>query len=99
MAAAIYTEGAEVVVHDPRAMGNARESFPHLAYAESPQDAVAGADAVLLLTEWRDYLDIDPASIAEAMRQRVVVDARNALDVVSWRYAGFTYRGLGRPSA
>ena len=99
VAAAIYTEGAEVVVHDPRAMGNARESYPHLAYAESPQDAVAGADAVLLLTEWRDFLDIDPASIAGAMRQRVVIDARNALDLAAWRDAGFTYRGLGRPGA
>lgn len=99
VAAAIYTEGGEVVVHDPRAMDNARESFPHLAYADSPQEAVAGADVVLLLTEWRDYLDIDPHTIAAAMRDRVVVDARNALDLSLWRAAGFTYRGLGRPGA
>lgn len=99
VAAAIYTEGAEVVVHDPRAMDNARESFPHLAYAPSPVDAVAGADALLLLTEWRDYLDIDPQVIGAAMRTRVVVDARNALDPSAWRSAGFTYRGLGRPGA
>lgn len=99
VAAAIYTEGGEVVVHDPRAMDNARDSFPHLAYADSPQDAVAGADALLLLTEWRDYLDIDPHSIGPAMRNRVVVDARNALDLATWRAAGFTYRGLGRPGA
>ncbi len=99
VAAAIYTEGAEVVVHDPRAMVNARDSFPHLAYAQSPQEALAGADALLLLTEWRDYLDIDPNSVAATMRNRVVVDARNALDPATWRDAGFTYRGLGRPGA
>jgi len=99
VAAAIYTEGGEVVVHDPRAMDNARYSFPHLAYADSPQDAVAGADVLLLLTEWRDYLDINPHSIAPSMRNRVVVDARNALDLATWRAAGFTYRGLGRPGA
>jgi len=99
VAAAIYTEGGEVVVHDPRAMDNARYSFPHLAYADSPQDAVAGADVLLLLTEWRDYLDIDPHNIAPSMRNRVVVDARNALDLATWRAAGFTYRGLGRPGA
>ncbi len=99
VAAAIYTEGGEVVVHDPRAMDNARYSFPHLAYADSPQDAVAGADVLLLLTEWRDYLDIDPHGIAPSMRNRVVVDARNALDLATWRAAGFTYRGLGRPGA
>jgi UDPglucose 6-dehydrogenase len=99
VAAAIYTEGAEVIVHDPRAMDNARETFPHLVYAKSPQEAADGADVLLLLTEWRDYLEMDPNSIAARMRNPVVVDARNALDVGVWRQAGFTYRGLGRPGA
>jgi UDPglucose 6-dehydrogenase len=99
VAAAIYTEGAEVIVHDPRAMDNARESFPHLRYADSPEEAVGDADAVLLLTEWRDYLDLDPELIRPLMRQPVVVDARNALDLGRWRAAGFSYRGLGRPGA
>lgn len=99
VAAAVYTEGAEVIVHDPRAMDNARESFPHLVYANSPEQAADGADVLLLLTEWRDYLDLEPQVIAARMRNAVVVDARNALDVDSWRQAGFTYRGLGRPGA
>lgn len=99
VAAAVYTEGAEVIVHDPRAMDNARESFPHLVYANSPEQAADGADVLLLLTEWRDYLDLEPQAIAARMRNAVVVDARNALDVDSWRQAGFTYRGLGRPGA
>lgn len=99
VAAAIYTEGAEVVVHDPQAIPNAQESYPHLAYANSAEDAARGADVVLLLTEWNDYLELDPQKIAEIVRSRAIVDARNALDPAKWREAGFTYRGLGRPLA
>ena len=99
VAAAIHTTGGEVVVHDPRALDNARALFPHLEYADSPIAAAAGADALLLLTEWRDYLDVDPATIASQARGRHVIDARNALDPVLWRAAGWTYRGLGRPLA
>ena len=99
VAAAIHTTGGEVVVHDPRALDNARALFPHLEYADSPIAAAAGADALLLLTEWRDYLDVDPATIAAQARGRHVIDARNALDPVLWRAAGWTYRGLGRPLA
>jgi UDPglucose 6-dehydrogenase len=99
VAAAIYTEGAEVVVHDPQAMPNARQSFPHLDYAESALEAAGGADVVLLLTEWDDYLTIDPKTVAGRVRSPSLVDARNALDPADWRNAGFTYRGLGRPLA
>jgi UDPglucose 6-dehydrogenase len=99
VAAAIYTEGADVVVHDPQAMPNARQSFSHLAYADSALDAATGADVVLLLTEWDDYLAIDPQSVAGIVRSAALVDARNALDPADWRAAGFTYRGLGRPLA
>jgi UDPglucose 6-dehydrogenase len=99
VAAALHTEGADVVVHDPRAMDNARDLFPHLAYADSALDAAAGADVLLLLTEWRDYIDIDPTDVGVLATERHVVDARNALDPARWRAAGWTYRGLGRPSA
>ncbi len=99
VAAALHTEGADVTVHDPRAMDNARELFPHLAYADTALDAARGADVLLLLTEWRDYVDIDPGAVGEVVTDRHVIDARNALDPARWRAAGWTYRGLGRPSA
>jgi UDPglucose 6-dehydrogenase len=99
VAAALHTEGADVIVHDPRAMDNARELFSHLVYADTALDAARDADVLLLLTEWRDYVDIDPAAVAEVVTERHVIDARNALDPVRWRAAGWTYRGLGRPSA
>lgn len=89
--------GAKVVVHDPRAMANARRLYPDLQYAESPLDAARGADIVLLLTEWRDYTDLDPREAAAVVRRPFLIDARSAVDDAHWRAAGWMYRALGRP--
>ena len=97
VAAALRQAGALVTVHDPRAAANARLLFPDLEYAETPADAARDADVVLHLTEWRDYRDLDPADISPVVRQRTIIDARNALDPAAWRAAGWTYRALGRP--
>ena len=99
VAAQIFNEGATVRVHDPKAMVNAERVFPTLTYASSVIDAAKGADVVLLLTEWREYRDLDPAELSPHVAARHVVDARNALDPARWRAAGWTYRGLGRPNA
>jgi UDPglucose 6-dehydrogenase len=88
---------AEVVVTDPRALENARRKAPNLKYAHSAEEAVNGADVVLLLTEWAAYRDLDPETFGETMRHRRIVDGRNALDPVRWRAAGWAYRALGRP--
>ena len=97
VATALREAGATVTVHDPRAVDNARRMFPDLDYADTPADAARDADVVLLLTEWSDYRDLDPATIAPVVRQATLIDARNALDVDRWRAAGWTYRALGRP--
>ena len=99
IAAAIYTAGGDVVVHDPQAMANARAAYPNMAYASSVQEALTGADLVLLLTEWRDYTQLDPAAVAGLPTRPLVLDGRNALDPARWRAAGWQYRGLGRPNA
>jgi UDPglucose 6-dehydrogenase len=99
VAAAIYTQGGDVVVHDPQAIPNARAAYPHMAYVPTAQLAMTGADLVLLLTEWREYLDLDPAAAVGLPRSPLILDGRNALDPGRWRAAGWTYRGLGRPSA
>ena len=99
VATALREAGADVVVHDPRAMDNASQLFPDLSYAASALDAARDADVVLLLTEWRDYNELDPAEVAAVTRQASLIDARNALDVDRWRSAGWTYRALGRPLA
>jgi UDPglucose 6-dehydrogenase len=57
---------------------------------------VAGAELVLVLTEWQEYRDLDPRAVGEAVAQRRVLDGRNCLDAAAWREAGWTYRALGR---
>jgi UDPglucose 6-dehydrogenase len=99
VATALRTAGATVVVHDPRAIDNARHLFPDLEYAASATDAARDADVVLLLTEWSDYRSIDPVDVSRHVSARHIIDARNALDPAAWRQAGWTYRALGRPTA
>jgi UDPglucose 6-dehydrogenase len=99
IAAAIYTAGGDVVVHDPQAMDNARSAYPKMTYAHDVREALTGADLVLLLTEWRDYTELDPALVAALPATPSILDGRNCLDVARWRAAGWTYRGLGRPNA
>jgi UDPglucose 6-dehydrogenase len=93
----IQLQGAQVTVYDPRDMENAARLFPTLAYATSALEACESADVVLHLTEWQEFREMDPAVLSEVVAEKRIIDARNALDPVRWRDAGWTYRGLGRP--
>ena len=57
---------------------------------------MTGADAVLVLTEWREFRELDPERVGELVARRVVLDGRNALDREAWQAAGWSYRALGR---
>ena len=87
--------GAEVTVYDPKAMDNARKAFPDLNYAFSAVEACIGADAVMVLTEWHEFRQLQPAELAGVTRSNRIIDARNCLDSRSWRDAGWAYRGFG----
>ncbi|GLZ12102.1 UDP-glucose 6-dehydrogenase [Actinomadura sp. NBRC 104425] len=97
VAATIHAQGAAVTVYDPQAMDNARRAHPDLRYGASAQDAARDAHVVLLLTEWKEFREMDPAALAGVVAERNIVDGRNALDPERWRTAGWTYRALGRP--
>jgi nucleotide sugar dehydrogenase len=97
VAASIRAQGARVTVYDPQAMRNARRAHPTLEYGDSAMSAVRDAHVVLLLTEWAEFRDMDPGTVAEAVAERNIVDGRNALDPERWRAAGWNYRALGRP--
>ncbi|MGI5197539.1 UDP-glucose dehydrogenase family protein [Streptomyces sp. CA-288835] len=99
VAGQIHLQGGQVTVYDPKGMANAQRLFPTLGYADSAIEAVRGADVVLHLTEWREFRELDPAVLGEAVSRRLVLDGRNALDPAVWRAAGWTYRAMGRPSA
>ncbi|BBZ62424.1 UDP-glucose dehydrogenase family protein [Mycolicibacterium monacense] len=97
IAGQMQLQGAAVSVYDPEAMQNARQLFPTLAYASGIHEACAGADVVMILTEWKQFVAIDPDELGEAVRRRIIIDGRNCLSPQMWRDAGWTYRGIGRP--
>jgi UDPglucose 6-dehydrogenase len=97
VAAQMQLQGAHVVVTDPQAVDNARAAFPGLAFASTVEEAVAGADVVLLATEWPEYRALDPETLGALVGARRMLDGRNVLDPKRWRSAGWTYRALGRP--
>jgi UDPglucose 6-dehydrogenase len=97
VALAIQRSGAAVRVYDPQAMGNAKDSYPTLAYSPTALEACADADVVLHLTEWAEFRDLTPDELAEVVRERNIVDGRSVLDPTAWRLAGWHFRALGRP--
>jgi UDPglucose 6-dehydrogenase len=97
VAASILLQGAQVTVYDPKANDTAAKIFPTLTYADTALEAAHRADLILHLTEWQEFRDIDPQTLAHIVTQPRVLDGRNALDPDRWRTAGFTYRALGRP--
>jgi UDPglucose 6-dehydrogenase len=98
LAARLQAEGAHVRAFDPIAEQEARALMPLLDYATSPLDAVSGADAVVLVTEWAEFTGLDWRQVAEAMSGDLVIDGRNALDPQVLHAAGLIYEGIGRGS-
>lgn len=96
VAGMLQLNGATVNVYDSRAMENSRRVFPTLNYSTSVVEACDRADAVLVLTEWREFVELDPTELAVTVRAKVVVDGRNCLDAVRWGDAGWQVYGLGR---
>jgi UDPglucose 6-dehydrogenase len=99
-------KGARVKVFDPQAMENARKlafagvaSPEPLAYGTDEYDAAAGADALVILTEWNQFRHLDLGRVARSMRGRRVFDFRNLYEPEDVRKAGLVYEGLGRPGA
>ena len=88
--------GAEVISHDPEAIPNSRRLHPQLTYTEDLDEALEGAEAVVLVTEWNVYRGLDPVATAAKVARPVIFDGRNVLDPPAWRAAGWTCTGMGR---
>ncbi|WP_436760555.1 UDP-glucose dehydrogenase family protein [Streptosporangium sp. V21-05] len=97
VAVKISEQGGRVTVYDPVAQENARKAHPGLSYGASALDAAKNAHVVLLLTEWQEFIAMDPEELGAVVASRKIVDGRNALDAETWRAAGWHYRALGRP--
>ena len=89
--------GAVVVATDPQAIESSRRLHPQLEYTSGIEDALAGADAVVLVTEWNAFRELDPVWARGLVATPLIIDGRNTLDQDRWRAAGWTYRGFGRP--
>jgi UDPglucose 6-dehydrogenase len=92
----LHQAGAQVTVHDPKGIPNAQRYAPELSYEASLTEALRGAEAVLHLTEWREYRSANPAELAKLVASPNVIDGRNVLDVEAWQNAGWTMRAPGR---
>jgi UDPglucose 6-dehydrogenase len=97
LAARLNAEGARVRAYDPVAADRAREVLIGTELCDSALDAIDGADAVVLVTEWPEFGELDWAGeVKRRLKQPIVVDGRNFLDREELERAGFTYEGIGR---
>ena len=96
LAARLQGEGAEVRGYDPVAEDRAGELLPRVELCDSAEEALEGADAAILVTEWPEFAELDWAGIRDRMANPLVIDGRNFLDPDSLREAGFRYEGIGR---
>jgi UDPglucose 6-dehydrogenase len=96
----LVERGAAVAAYDPVAMVEARRIFaslPGVTFAESPLDAVGGADALVVITEWQEFRSPDFADLRRRLKQPLIFDGRNLYDPALVRAAGLEYFGIGRP--
>ena len=91
-------DGATIRAFDPEGMEQARAMLPgSVVYCRDAPDAAAGADALVVITEWNEFRALSPVKLRDTMRGRVLVDLRNVYDPIAMRQAGFDYHGIGRP--
>jgi UDPglucose 6-dehydrogenase len=96
IAKVLLAAGAHVRAYDPAAMEGARMKLPQVEYTRDAYGVAAGADAVVLVTEWNEFRRLDLGRLKASMRTPVLVDGRNIYDPAAMRGLGFTYRGIGR---
>jgi UDPglucose 6-dehydrogenase len=99
VASRLLAEGAIVRSWDPVALEEAREILAGVELCETIEDAVSGADAAVIVTEWDELEGLASEATRSAMRNPLIVDGRNMLDPNDVRAAGFTYEAIGRPSS
>jgi UDPglucose 6-dehydrogenase len=96
---AVWAAGGTVRAHDPKAMGESIHIYGQrddLRYCKSPDEAIAGADALVICTEWKVFRTADPDKLKAALKSGVVVDGRNLFDPAAMAEAGLRYIGFGR---
>jgi len=94
---ALLKAGAEITVHDPEAIGRAREVFgDRVAYHRGNYDTLPGADALLIVTEWNEFRRPDFKRMREMMKSPIIFDGRNLYEPAVMKQEGFNYYPIGR---
>lgn len=93
---ALCALGAEVTAYDPKAMENAKKVLPPISYAKTPYEAVKNKDALLLLTEWPEFSELDLEKVKNLLKAPIIIDGRNFYNKDKVTGLGFTYFGVGR---
>ncbi len=96
---ALLAAGAKVRAHDPEGMAEAKKLLPAIEYCDGPYEAMQGADALVIVTEWNAFRSLDLARMKAALKAPVVVDLRNVYNPREMAAAGFRYCSIGRPPA
>jgi UDPglucose 6-dehydrogenase len=96
IAKVLLAAGAQVRAFDPAAMERTRVLLPDVEYMADAYDLAAGADAIVIVTEWNEFRHLDMSRVKQLMRRPVIVDGRNIYDPATMKDLGFTYRGIGR---
>ncbi len=94
--AALFKEGAVIKAYDPVAMENAKKILPNIKYCASAYEVAEGADAIVVITEWREFKLLNMERIKSLMRKPVIFDGRNVYDVERTKKMGFEYYSIGR---
>jgi UDPglucose 6-dehydrogenase len=92
----LQTEGAKIRAYDPVAVETARRVTKDVVFCADAYSTAAGADALVLITEWNEFKQLDMGRVAAALRQKILIDGRNIYEPERMRECGFTYRGIGR---
>jgi UDPglucose 6-dehydrogenase len=96
---ALCQEGSKITAYDPAAMERAREVLPAVSFAKSPYEAVRGADALLILTEWEEFANLDLDRLRQELKFPIVIDGRNLYQPDLMAAHGFTYYSVGRAAS
>ena len=93
---ALLEEGASIRAYDPQAMEKAREVLPDIVYCQDPYQAAEGADALIILTEWDEFRQLDLKRISKLLTHPTILDGRNIFDPSEMATLGFIYKSIGR---
>ena len=92
----LQKERVKIKVYDPQAMQNASAILKDVEYCKTPYEAAGGSNALIILTEWDEFKNLDLARVRSLLRQPVIIDGRNIFDPLQMSKLGFVYQGVGR---